>query len=262
MNKDVGHKDQGTPVGTKDPSVPTDSGHERDAPNQSRRRLAQAGLAAPLMVSLAARPVWGSQGYCSWSGFMSANVSNIDHECGPGDGCTPGFWKNNWKAWGCVSPISPGKCTDFAGPNCKEFDATATAGATTFASVFGVSPLCLPFANATLMEVLQLTPDCQGELDWHAVAAFLNATCGLVHYGTNPETIIDLYREARGLEAFYGTFTGSLDHVTPEDVKDLFEYMNERGCPINAFGDCDAGYSREEVGETDKCIKVKTSMDY
>lgn len=216
-----------------------DCAEKKATANKSRRRFTQAGLVAPVILSLAGRPVWGSHGACSLSGdIFSANVSNIDHECTPGNGCTPGFWRNNYRAWDCTG-WSPGTCLEWNPPEnkCQELDATT---GTTFMSVFGMDSTCLP--GATLMEVLQ---ECSGSLDWHAVGSVLNAQCSSVAFGATVDEVVKAYQMA---------LSGLAD---PHVLKEVFDNMNNRGCPINAFGECEKNYSKNEVGE---CIFVRTSI--
>ncbi len=214
--------------------------------SRSRRRLTAAGLGGAMLVSLPAKSVWGAQGQCSLSGnIFSANVSNIDHDCTEGDGCTPGFWKNNWFAWDCTG-YSPGTCieTNPPGNNCQLFDATVeTGGATSFEEVFGYKPECLS-GSPSLMEVLQAGGVCGGSLDWHAVGAVLNAACTSIDFGASVDEVVKAYSMARE----------DADKYTA--VKNVFVYMNERFCPINNQGDCEDGYSRNEMGV---CVEARTS---
>lgn len=209
----------------------------------TRRRFGKAGLAAPVMLSLASRPVWGTSQLCSLSGdIFSGNISNHDHrDCTEGFGCTPGFWKNNTDAWGPTG-FSPGQCVsrNESDGTCSEWDAFGEG--TPFADVFGFAPLCAP-AYVTLMEVLQT---CNGHLDWHATAAALNAAHPAIPYGATLTQVVAAYAKARNGE------------VGIEDLKDVFDNMNNRGCPLNAHGDCDDKFTRNEIGE---CIPVLTSED-
>lgn len=202
--------------------------HTSQPRNPARRRLATAGLGGALLVSLPAKSVWGAGGErCSLSGnIFSANVSNIEHDCSGSAGCTPGFWMNNWNAWGCTG-YSPGSCTEWnpSGKKCQDFDATVgTGGASSFSGVFGYAPECLG-GSASLMEVLQASGQCSGSLDWHAVGAVLNAACGSVDFGASVDDVVKAYSMAREDAEKYGA------------VKEVFTNMNEQGCPIDSQGD-------------------------
>ncbi|OOC51274.1 hypothetical protein [Thioalkalivibrio versutus] len=214
--------------------------------SRSRRRLTAAGLGGAMLVSLPAKSVWGAQGQCSLSGnIFSANVSNIDHECTAGDGCTSAFWKDNWGAWECTG-YSPGSCIQTSGTdnNCQRFDATVgTGGATSFEEVFGYRPECLT-GTPSLMEVLHAWGVCRGSLDWHAVGAVLNAACTSIDFGASVDEVIKAYSMARE------------DVGKHSAVTNVFAYMNERFCPINGLGDCGDGYTRNEAGE---CVEVRTN---
>ncbi len=238
---------------TPDQPPSADSGALRglELLNPSRRRLTAAGLAAPLLVSLAARPAWGNaRGGCSLSGdLMSGNLSHPDKEydCPGWAGCTPGFWRNNYLAWECTG-YSPGMCTKATGRggvNCKELNATVSRGhATSFAEVFDRTPPCPTWDDPSMMEVLQ---NCPGSLEWHAVAAVLNAACHKVDYGYQ----VDDIREAYQLVVDSALLPG--EQVDPEKLKDIFDNLNNRDCPINAFGDCDLKETHNYYGE---CIDV------
>lgn len=235
--------DSSNKPGTENTEAPSATAQTRGSgPDATRRRLIRGAAAAPVIMTLASRPVWGSQGRCSLSGdIFSANVSNIDHECTAGQGCTPGYWRNNYRGWDCT-PFSPGHCMEWRGNNCRMLDATQGAGATTFHDVFGYSPRC--GGAVTLMEVLQT---CPGSLDWHAVGAALNASCSMIYYGATLAEVVDAYHMAR---------TGQTDE---ELLKDVFDNMNNRGCPIDAHGNCEKNHTKNELGQ---CIPVKTGMDH
>ena len=221
--------------------------------DESRRSLAKASLATPVLMSLATRPVLAGGGYgdCSLSGFMSGNVSNHQHKCTPGFGCTPGYWKNHPAVWLPLTTFSPGTCAKVkiqgsledcttVDPNthsctdpkngCDVWDMSfETGGATTFASVFGRNSAYYPGdSTASLMEVLQTT---EGSLDFHACAAVLNAAAYPIEYGASVAQVVDAYNKA--------VDEGDGQHGTLHDILDA---MNNRDCPIDSFGRCDSGY--------------------
>lgn len=218
----------------------------------SRRRLAQAGLAVPVIMSLSARPVWASNtGACSLSGdIFSANLSNIDHKCTEGWGCTPGFWKENIPPW-ATTDFDPGDCTALKNDNgskggkCEAFDSST---GTKFIDVFGVSPNC--GGAITLMDVLQTCNGTNANLEFHAVGAVLNASSSYVDYGATVQQVVEAY-----LKANDPTVTLEIR----ETVKYVFQNMNERSCPLNAHGLCNDGYVNQD-GQG-YCIPVVTSVD-
>jgi hypothetical protein len=203
------------------------------SPDGSRRRFTAIGLGAPVILTLFSRPVWG-QVNCSLSGeILSGNVSDAQDQCTAGFGCTPGFWKNNPQAWGCTG-YSPGTCAEFdpRGTNCQRWDGTT---GTQFAAVLG-----RPSAfGDSLMEVLN-NRAAQGSLDWHMAAAALGAACTSFDYGVTVEQLRDAYNIAQA--------NGQL-----AQLKDILDYMNNRGCPIDSHGNCEAGFTTNEAGD---CIPV------
>jgi hypothetical protein len=217
-------------------------GPRGDMPNATRRHLIQGAAATPLIMTLASRPVWGSQGRCSLSGdIFSANVSNIDHECTSGQGCSPRFWRDNYLAWACTG-MSPGDCESVHPQHgyCQTLDATV---GTPFSAVFnGYTPQSCNSSH-TLMEVLQ---HCPGSLEWHAVGAALNAACDAVYFGATRDEVVRAYDMARRGE------------TSTELLREVFENMNNRGCPMDAQRDCNEGFTRNSEG---RCIKVKTSRN-
>ncbi|MDZ7752594.1 MAG: hypothetical protein U5S82_13215 [Gammaproteobacteria bacterium] len=85
-------KHEELPKGGKLRNLPEGTHHnDGDAPEASRRRFTKAGLATPVIMSLASQPVWGAGRLCTASAFASANPSR------PVDmttcrGCSPGYW--------------------------------------------------------------------------------------------------------------------------------------------------------------------------
>lgn len=75
--------------------------------NKSRRSFAKGGIAvAPVIMSLASRPVWASR-TCSYSGQLSGYISGPSFEdlC-HGEGLSPGFWGNHTGQWNINFPTS------------------------------------------------------------------------------------------------------------------------------------------------------------
>lgn len=114
-------------VGQRDGKMsdaPLDSGAGKV--DHSRRRLAKAGMAAPVLVTLAGQPVFGGPvggaGRCL-SNMMSGNLSTQHiQSCALGEG--PDFWKHpggvilgadGWSNTGYVHSTSGSDCTDYAG---------------------------------------------------------------------------------------------------------------------------------------------------
>lgn len=70
----------------------------QDTKAASRRRFTKAGLAAPILMTLASRPVLGQGRFCTASAFASANPSRpVDlSTC---TGCSPGYWHHENACW-------------------------------------------------------------------------------------------------------------------------------------------------------------------
>ncbi len=163
--------------------------------NETRRRLAKAGLAAPAVMGvLASRPVLGASDYrCTISGQISGNLSRpgdaIDYRCTisgqisgnlsrPGDaidcgtlGRSPGYWKNHTGLWPGVSPHAYFNSI-FADAYCyKQINDNTTELASCSNSEYSPNP--------TLLQVLQATGGMNGiphpALGRAAVASYLNA---------------------------------------------------------------------------------------
>jgi hypothetical protein len=111
----------------------------------------------------------------------------------PGEGCTPGFWKNSVGSWP-------------AGylPN-ADFDATF--------GVNGFNP------NISLLTALGLGGGGKNALARHAVAALLNSASGGVNYPMETAEVIAAVRAAFASGDF-------------ESVKNPLEALNEKGCGL------------------------------
>lgn len=72
------------------PSHIGQSGEER------RRFIKTAIVTAPVILTVAGRPVWA--GNCSYSGQLSGNLSDSDEPCG-GEGCSRAFYLENIGLW-------------------------------------------------------------------------------------------------------------------------------------------------------------------
>jgi nitrite reductase/ring-hydroxylating ferredoxin subunit len=201
----------------------------------SRRSIAKAGVSAPILMSLFSRPAWGVA--CSPSSLASGNASGRHENDCDGNGCTPGFWKNNTAAW-LGTGYSPGACTRWQGNQCKEWN---TAGATKFFDVF-LFHASIPSSNpaqVTLLEVM-LEHEKAGNLgtyENHLVAALLNAAKAPFLYGTTVEQIIELARAVHNGTTYQGQMVSQSEYFS------LLVRMNESGtCFLNAHGQCGSGY--------------------
>ncbi|MET0081735.1 MAG: hypothetical protein ABW079_01890 [Sedimenticola sp.] len=113
-------------------------GSERDrSVDQSRRRLAKAGLAAPVIMSLASRSALATteRNFCTISGWGSVHPSGRpdDQRCA---GRSPGFWGTYWSgptatAWARTGfdpgPTNPlGSSHDYSIPTYTELNQAVT----------------------------------------------------------------------------------------------------------------------------------------
>jgi len=235
--------------------------------DQSRRRLTKAALTLPIVASVAPRAAFG----CSVSGFLSGNVSE-NHEpytC-EGNGCTPGFWKNNIEAW--PLGISPGSCGIFHPSNgkCTQWDASVSPGGATAISSIAPTSCFIEFSdfitgygysdNSSLMDILLKEVSNGGNTNSilaHYIAAILNATVSPVAYRSSMQDIQD-------------GFCKALDENRLEEFKDILDFLNNRGCFLDAHGDCEKGFvlydgaciptdtctATDSAGE---CISIETS---
>lgn len=184
-----------------------------DVPDAVRRRIAVAGLIAPVIVTLSGRTAWATGGgggsHCTESGQLSGNLSNPGPACG-GQGCSPGYWKTHTERWH---------------PN---YPPTAS-----FYSVFGVNA----FPNASLYAVISYsasaqlpanctpTDACRDVLKacgYHAVAALQNAA-------TEVSFAFDTMLVKTKFAAAYAMGTKS----AIEWQKNEFDTENNRGCPLS-----------------------------
>ncbi|MES9869284.1 MAG: hypothetical protein ABW149_06235 [Sedimenticola sp.] len=214
--------------------------------DQTRRRLTKAGLAAPVIMSLASRPALANtRNFCTISGWGSVHPSGRpeDHTC---EGRSPGFWKTYWAgptaaAWalsgfnpGPTNPIT-GDSHDYSIPTTAELNQAVVDGvitstekdayiaaitvASTFDQLMG-SPTMLPdnvgkpILRPTIMQVFhdnfykQYLPD---NAAWHYAASLLNAAAWGHDYGYTLAEMRTLISERDGLPGFVDDLKGLYD---------------------------------------------------
>lgn len=160
-------------------------------PAASRRKfLKQATIAAPVLMTIANKPVLGMT--CTISGFVSGNLSRPSQDfC---DGLSPGYWKTH-----------PEQYTD------ESFG-------TVFGGYWKGSKLPTWPVNILLSEVLQFKGhEDTYEFGSHAVAAYLNS----IHrqYSHTPQEIINIVHEVIVTGEYVHETTGEV--LTAEDVVDF-----------------------------------------
>ena len=129
-----------------------------------------------------------------------------------GQGCTPGYWKNNAKKWDAVSWVG--------------YDPDDS-----FNTVFGVNVELRGngksiITDPTLLEALDANGGGINALARHAVAALLNASNSKISYAMSEAAIIDAVHDA-------------LDSGDPDAIKALHTQLagyNEAGCSIDMHG--------------------------
>jgi hypothetical protein len=131
----------------------------------------------------------------------SAGVTDIDLGCPPrppggGEGCTPGYWKQEQHFDSWTNPYDPGDA---------------------FSAHFENA-----FPGMTLLEVLKQGGGGLDALGRHTVAALLNSANSGVDYAFSPATV-----KASFNDVYPGTKTEY------ETLKNQFAAQNERGCPLN-----------------------------
>lgn len=188
---------------------------EASATDQSRRRFTQIVTGSGVVLSLASKPVMGSNYFCTGSGGMSGNTSShgTKQSC---LACTPGFWKTCPNKW--PTPYYPYKIKNCSGIILHK-------DPTTFADVFGS---CAYGFDKTMMYILQ---NYNGTRDWHACATLLNAaksaSAGLPSAYSVSE-VITMYRNGAPQETFSNTYVEPL-HNCPLSGKNSNYYEAESG---------------------------------
>lgn len=204
----------------------------------SRRDVAKAGVAAPLLMSMFSRPAWGG-GVCSVSSLASGNASGRHDDGCTGNGCTPGFWKNNLIAWQGTG-YSPGSKVKRKGKSTREW---TTGNATPFSIVFGFEPGIGGGDSTTLLDVL-LEHELRGSTgtyENHLVAALLNAAKAPAIFGATVVQIVELAQAVRMGAPYQGRI------IDERECFELLVKMNEAGdCFLNAHGQCAPGYVEYE----------------
>jgi len=182
--------------------------------NQSRRHFAKSIAGSGVILSLASKPVMGSNYWCTGSGGMSGNTSS--HGTKPAClACSPGYWKTSPGTW--PTPYYPYRVCDCSGKTLHY--------PTKFASVFGS---CAYGSDKTMMFIMQ---NYSGTRDWHACATLLNAAKAAAMGSASAYTVsevIKLYRAGAPASTFSSTYEGSLHNCALPNSNDN-HYQAELG---------------------------------
>lgn len=175
---------------------------------EGRRRILKGATVAPLLMTVASRPVLGAQ--CSPSAWVSGNLSDHGHERDTCGGRSPGYWKTNrhhrWASTGYQPGTPIGDEKNDNGTACNYHE-----DGTKFHHVFAGSQ----YGNKSMMQVLWLTEgEDRYQLGSHIVAALLNAA-SIPDYGVSVEDVKEIYRQLE-LTGYYQTSTG--ETMTPQAV--------------------------------------------
>jgi len=208
----------------------------------TRRKLLVAGSSVPILSLFVSRPVLGTPQQCSPSGFASmqpGNAGSQHGETGPCTGRSPGYWMNHWtwpgdNGYDYVPGMRATQNYD-GSSSCTALGADVTVTEkdllhkqngngvptefrglceTTFLSVFGVT--LASDAELTLMEVLR-DNNVRNRLEFHAIAALLNAAAGQYGDMLDTTTVVNLYYAAANGSNF-DTGSGVL---TPDQIEDF-----------------------------------------
>ena len=147
---------------------------------------------------------------------VTSQISIITLRLPGGEGCTPGYWKNNWVRW---QGVEPGNAWT-----------TPYVGGTSFGSVFGVSITVrvgrVNITNLTLLQALNAQGGGINALARHAVAALLNAQSPDVDYAMTAGDVVT---------AVHNAIEGG-DGAVIEDLKNDLDGYNNAGCSIDMNG--------------------------
>lgn len=181
---------------------------------RTRRKLVAGGMVAPLLMTVAGRPVWAGGTRCSPSALASANLSG--RHTFAGCGISSGWWARtqNWSKW----------------------PPPATAG-TMFHSVFVAIKYkgVVLYKDKTLGQVISMegaSDDNPSNLGKHLVAAYLNALQfptqgGQPGYPYTVSQVVDGYNALDGQsESAFAIFKSTL-----EAANDLYDPITDKPKP-------------------------------
>lgn len=204
--------------GEKKPSN-LNNGHPSgcSAPDEGRRRFAKGlAVSAPVIMTLAGRPVWAARN-CSESGQLSGNLSDelAFGPCG-GEGCSPGFWKNNGIGWHYDYPTGANFNAVF---RVTAFEAGATLEDVILGSAEPLVPAGCGFGNE------QPWKNALRQLGFHAVAALQNAATSVSYDLTVAEVILSVRNSTTDA-------VSNCDKGYLETTKTSLETLNNQICPL------------------------------
>lgn len=193
--------------------------------NKSRRSFAKGGMAvAPVIMSLASRPVWASR-TCSYSGQLSGYISGPSfNELCQREGLSPGFWGTHPEEWHVSFPTTllfKDVFGDYVG-----FEGVAGGGTPTLLEVMNSaktpepSPKIISKCSTNGLNQGQINNlnNMAKQLAFHAVAALQNSASPLKY----PITVVDLIAQVNA--AFSSCVAGTMGAL-----KDILDDLNNKG---------------------------------
>lgn len=156
--------------------------------NNRRSFLKKGAIAAPVIASVASKPVWGS-GICALSGSLSGNLSNHGDQmsCDGPVGRSPGYWSKWEKITSCKSNQRKKGLNRIYHWKMAGYSPTDL-----FSLTFGASPLN---AHTDTLGAVMRTGAGTDSFERHVVAALLSAShpamAGLVPY--TPQQVKDAF---------------------------------------------------------------------
>jgi len=136
-----------------------------------------------------------------------------------GEGCTPGFWKNNGDKHGASAWCERFSPSD---PISWHFMLNETL------VIRGKGKSTI--SNPTLLQALDANGGGVNAMIRHGIAAMLNACSDCVQYEySSPDEVISMIEDA--LNGVPGAYT-------VDELHSMFAENNEAGCPVNQQGDC------------------------
>lgn len=184
----------------------------------SRRKFSGAGLAGSgVILTLASKPVMGSNYWCTGSGGMSGNTSSHGERAAC-LACSPGYWKSSPGSW--PSPYYPYKICNEDGSTAKE--------ATLFNEVFTSST-----SDKTMMWMLQNNP---GSREFHAIGALLNAAKAYamsIISAYNVVEVVSMYEAGAPASTFSSTWEGDMHNCPlPNDNTSTYQALSLPFCKL------------------------------
>ncbi|MBV1915402.1 MAG: hypothetical protein KUG72_08450 [Pseudomonadales bacterium] len=223
--------------------------------NPSRRKFAKAGVIAPAILTVSARPAFANM--CSISGGGSPGSNSVvEPKC---EGCSHGFYKKHAGKWPLGASAGTKYKVKILDTNPVKTKKVYVNDGTKFDEVFpggqgnllgGVGPILVTTLDGehsiptkgdyyelsggdtgiSLMQVMRLSPS-EGDTPLKVafaiqlVAALLNAHHDTVNYGYSAVEIIGLYNEAMA-----GNFP--VEAPSLKKLKKVLDEMNNRYCPF------------------------------